>query len=105
MNDADLLRMFGPMFCILGLSLIPLSLMFMHRFFKLKERELELEVKSRDEQRLLRQEALEARLAANEQAVRTIVDALLAQRSAQPPAPESAPEALQGFSPVRLPKG
>jgi hypothetical protein len=103
MDNGDLLRMFGPMFCILGVSLIPLTLVFMHKFFKFKERELELETKSRDEQRLLRHEALEARLAANEQAVRTIVDALLAQRSAMS-GPESAPEALQGFSPIRLPK-
>jgi hypothetical protein len=105
MNDSDLLQMFGPMFCIMGVSLIPLSLVFMLKMFKLKERELELELKSRDELRLAKQEALEARLVANEQAVRTIVDALLAQRSGALAGHEPQQEALQAFSPVRLPKG
>jgi hypothetical protein len=104
MDNSELLRMFGPMFCILGVSLIPLALVFMLKMFRLKERELELEAKSRDQLRLLKQESLEARLVANEQAVRTIVDALLAQRAGALPGHEPQPEALQAFSPVRLPK-
>ncbi|MBS2023045.1 MAG: hypothetical protein JST92_11580 [Deltaproteobacteria bacterium] len=103
MFERDLLQMFGPLICVMGISLVPLALVYMLKSFKLKERELELEVKSRNELRDLQQQALEQRLQANEQAVHALVEAVLAQRHLAPPVvpPAGLEEPLRTLGPLR----
>ena len=90
-----------PVFAMLALSAIPLGIVFMSKYFKLKTRELELEAALHGQAIDGQLRTLEGRLAANEAAVTSLVNVLTAQRSLleAPPVPadkaEAQPQPLQ----------
>ena len=100
--DRVFLDWFAPPIVILLVSLAPLALVFMLKMFKLKHRELDLEVELRGHLREAQLQALTDRIAANEHAVRSVVDALVAQRHTPAPPLEEAQEAPRTLGPARV---
>ena len=73
----------APTVAILGLSVIPISIVFMSKYFKLRTRELELDAESHTRELEGRLRALEARRGATESIISTLASGVASQNRAQ----------------------
>jgi hypothetical protein len=66
----------APTVAILGVSIIPISIVFMTKYFKLRTREMELDAESHGRELEARLRALESRQGATESVISTLASGL-----------------------------
>jgi hypothetical protein len=81
----------GPAIAILVMGAIPISIVFMNKYFKLKTREMELDAELHSRELDARLHAVEARQGATESAITALANGLSIGRSAmlEPPRAEA----------------
>ena len=84
-----LAEVIGPAIAILVMGAIPVSIVFMNRYFKLKTREMELDAELHGRELEARLRAVEARQGATESAVTALANSLSINRSLMEPPPDS----------------
>ena len=86
-----LVEIFGPTLGVLAIGLIPISLVFMSKYFKLRTRELELQSQLHGLEAQARIRAMETRQAAMESALQAIARHLTREPDNSMPRPLTEP--------------
>jgi hypothetical protein len=96
--DAQLIHslgeVIGPAIAILVTGAIPISIVFMNRYFKLKTREMELDAELHSRELEARLNAVEARQGATESAITALANGLSIGRSSMLEPPPAEPSRL-----------
>jgi hypothetical protein len=87
----SLAEMIGPSIALLVCGAIPISIVFMNKYFKLKTREMELDAELHSREMESRLRAVEARQGATESVINALANTMSAGRaSLMEPPPDSA---------------
>jgi hypothetical protein len=89
----------APTVAILGVSVIPISIVFMTKYFKLRTRELELDAESHGRELEARLRALESRQGATESVISTLASGLSNSRELNRGLMEAPPDGATASRP------
>jgi len=89
----------APTVAILGISVIPISIVFMSKYFKLRTRELELDAESHGRELEARLRALESRQGATESVISTLASGISNGRELNRSLMEAPPDSATASRP------